>query len=134
MTEKLTGDSCLLAVSIAYISLSEATALNFLAPLGALILTRYLDSGMIALGDAIACAVALASVVLVLQPRSVFGTAVAEGASLSDGVLIDPHASLKGTLAGMVGVVGGVVSTLSSHLASPPGYLLRGPWPLRFPR
>lgn len=109
----------MLAVSIAYISLSEATALNFLAPLGALILTRYLDSGMIALGDGIACVVALASVVLVLQPGSIFGTAAVEGATLSDGVSIDPHASLKGTLAGMIGVVGGVVSPFFPESASP---------------
>ncbi|KAK8092910.1 hypothetical protein PG999_014497 [Apiospora kogelbergensis] len=106
--------ACGFYVSISYLSLSEATALNFLAPLGALILTRFLDNGIIALLDGVSCAVALVSVVLVLQPEPLFGTtAGGEAGALAHGVSPDPNASLKGTLAGMVGVAGGIVSGVS---------------------
>ncbi|KAK2007423.1 hypothetical protein LZ32DRAFT_632321 [Colletotrichum eremochloae] len=99
--------ACGFYVSMSYLSLNEATALNSLGPLGALILTRYLDMGKVVLTDGISCTVALASVVLVLQPSSVFGTATG---MLARDVSLDSNAAIYGTLSGMVGVVGGIIA------------------------
>ncbi|KAK8004853.1 hypothetical protein PG990_010890 [Apiospora arundinis] len=108
--------ACGFYVSISYLSLSEATALNFLAPLGALILTRYLDNGRITITDGVSCAIALVSVVLVLQPEPLFDKVVRQEASgPANGVSLDPNALLKGTLAGMVAVAGGIVALSSIH-------------------
>ncbi|KAK6839257.1 hypothetical protein PG987_005123 [Apiospora arundinis] len=108
--------ACGFYVSISYLSLSEATALNFLAPLGALILTRYLDNGRITITDGVSCAIALVSVVLVLQPEPLFDKVVGQEASgPANGVSLDPNALLKGTLAGMVAVAGGIVALSSIH-------------------
>ncbi|KAK8876861.1 membrane protein [Apiospora arundinis] len=108
--------ACGFYVSISYLSLSEATALNFLAPLGTLILTRYLDNGRITITDGVSCAIALVSVVLVLQPEPLFDKVVGQEASgPANGVSLDPNALLKGTLAGIVAVAGGIVALSSIH-------------------
>ncbi|KAK8032091.1 hypothetical protein PG990_001825 [Apiospora arundinis] len=56
------------------------------------------------------CSVALVSVVLVLQPESIFGSTVQEASALASDLPVDTYAFLKGTLAGIVGVTGGIVS------------------------
>jgi drug/metabolite transporter (DMT)-like permease len=86
-------------VSISYLSLSEATAVNFIAPTGAIMLTRYLEDNKIALLDVIASITALAGVVLVLQPSK-------NSTSLSG----DPYAYHKGIVSRVIGVVDGIVS------------------------
>jgi drug/metabolite transporter (DMT)-like permease len=86
-------------VSISYLSLSEATAVNFIAPTGAIMLTRYLEDNKIAFLDVIASITALAGVVLVLQPSK-------NSTSLS----ADPYAYHKGIVSRIIGVVGGIVS------------------------
>jgi hypothetical protein len=90
-----------------YLSLNEATALNSLGPLGAMILTRYLDTGKIVLMDGISCTLAIVSVVLALQPRSIFG---ATTGALPRDVSFDSNAGFHGAVYGLVGVVGGIVS------------------------
>ncbi|KAK8072683.1 hypothetical protein PG996_006031 [Apiospora saccharicola] len=108
--------ACGFYVSISHLSLSEATALNFLAPLGVLILARFLDNGAISLMDGFSCSVALAGVVLVLQPRAIFGAiSVQEGSGLTSDLSVDPNASLKRTLAGLIGVFGGMVALSTLH-------------------
>jgi drug/metabolite transporter (DMT)-like permease len=86
-------------VSISYLSLSEATAVNFIAPTGAIMLTRYLEDNKIAFLDVIASITALAGVVLVLQPSK-------NSTSLSG----DPYAYHKGIVSRVIGVVDGIVS------------------------
>ncbi|KAK6849298.1 hypothetical protein PG995_013131 [Apiospora arundinis] len=107
--------ACGFYVSISYLSLSEATALNFLAPLGALILTKFLDNKAITWMDAASCSVALVSVVLVLQPESIFGSTVQEASALASDLPVDTYAFLKGTLAGIVGVTGGIRLGTRTH-------------------
>ncbi|KAL0932735.1 integral membrane protein duf6 [Colletotrichum truncatum] len=58
--------------SIMYLKLSEATALNFLGPLAAMILTRYLDFGTFEVVDRVGALVALLGVILVVQPDGLF--------------------------------------------------------------
>ncbi|OHW99228.1 integral membrane protein DUF6 [Colletotrichum incanum] len=60
--------------SIMYLKLSEATALNFLGPLVAMILTRYLHFGTFEVIDRIGALVALCGVLFVVQPDTLFGS------------------------------------------------------------
>ncbi|KAF6792034.1 hypothetical protein CSOJ01_14222 [Colletotrichum sojae] len=59
--------------SIMYLKLSEATALNFLGPLAAMLLSRYLDYGSFEIVDRICALVALMGVIFVVQPDALFG-------------------------------------------------------------
>ncbi|ORY68979.1 uncharacterized protein BCR38DRAFT_335478 [Pseudomassariella vexata] len=98
--------ACGFYVSISYLSLGEATALNFLAPLGALILTRFVDNGTFTLPDRAACGFALVGVVFVLQPESIFGTTAAAAKDPT----INPTNYLTGIASGIIGVTGGIVA------------------------
>lgn len=95
-------------MSISYFTLSEATALDFIAPLGAIMLTRCLQDDIFRMLDVIACTTALAGVVLVLQPTAIYGTVATD--EISTGIPTDPHAHLKGVAFGITGVAGGIVS------------------------
>ena len=86
-------------MSISYLSLSEATAVNFIAPIGAIILTRYLEDSKVAFLDVIASITALLGVFLVLQPAKTLASLSAE-----------PYAYHKGIVSGIIGVAGGIVS------------------------
>jgi drug/metabolite transporter (DMT)-like permease len=93
-----------------YLSLSEATALNFLGPLGSLILTRCLSFATVQWTDCIGAVGALVGVVLVAQPEDIFGM-TETGSDVSGKV----HGHLKGLAFGVFGVCGGVVSDGSFH-------------------
>ncbi|XP_014550025.1 hypothetical protein COCVIDRAFT_116826 [Bipolaris victoriae FI3] len=100
--------ACGFYLSISYLSLSEATVLNFIAPLGAIMLTTYWEGRTFAFLDLIACITALAGVVLVLQPIPIY-KAVAQ-AEISSSISTDPYAHLKGVVSGITGVAGGIVA------------------------
>jgi drug/metabolite transporter (DMT)-like permease len=91
-----------------YLSLSEATALNFLGPLGSLILTRCLSFPTARWNDCIGALGALLGVIFVAQPESIFGKrAPAENGKIKNKSV---HGHLKGLAFGIFGVFGGVVS------------------------
>lgn len=94
--------------SMIYLSLSEATALNFLGPLGSLILTRCLSFATVQWTDCIGALGALIGVVLVAQPEDIFDTTEA-GSDVSGKV----HGHLKGLAFGVFGVCGGVIALTS---------------------
>ena len=87
-----------------YLSLSEATALNFLGPLGSLILTRYLSFATVQWTDCLGAVGALAGVVLIAQPEDIFGTTKAEC-----DVSVRMKGYLKGFAFGVLGLCGGIV-------------------------
>ncbi len=94
-----------ISVSMIYLSLSEATALNFLGPLGSLILTRYLSLATVELVDCLGAVGALVGVVLVVQPEDIFGTRnVERNVSNKTGDL------LNGLIFSVLGICGGIVS------------------------
>lgn len=96
-----------LADSILYLTLSQATALNFLAPMGAMILSRYTDHGTFSSIDRVGTAVALAGVVMVTQPDGIFRSHEA----MPLGPQPDTFAKVKGLACGAVGVLGTTVSS-----------------------
>lgn len=94
------------ADSIKYLTLSQATALNFLAPMGAMILSKYMDHGTFNFIDRAGAVIALAGVVMVIQPDNIFQP----GETLPLGPKPDTFAKLKGLGCGIVGILGTVVS------------------------
>lgn len=92
-------------VSILFLTLAQATALNFLAPLGAMVLARYLDYGSFGYIDRIGGLVALAGVVLVVQPDM-----LGRDDKPSSGSTMETAERLKAVACGMIGVFGGIVS------------------------
>lgn len=88
-----------------YLTLSQATALNFLAPMGAMILSKYMDQSNFTIIDRAGAAVALAGVIMVVQPDDVFKP----GETLPLGPSADTYAKVKGVACGLVGVLGTVV-------------------------
>lgn len=100
----------LLIVSILYLTLAQATALNFLAPLGAMILSKYLDYATFGFVDQAGALIALAGVILIVQPKTVFG--------LEDNAMLlanssspeTVHSTIKGVAYSAMGVLGGIVS------------------------
>ncbi|OHF03967.1 hypothetical protein CORC01_00829 [Colletotrichum orchidophilum] len=96
--------------SIMYLKLSEATALNFLGPLTAMIFIRYLDYGTFEVIDRIGAFVALFGVILVVQPDALFGSkpALANAAqSIADG---STKGRMMGFGFGLISVCGGAVA------------------------
>ncbi|KXH40456.1 hypothetical protein CSAL01_01410 [Colletotrichum salicis] len=96
--------------SIMYLKLSEATALNFLGPLTAMILIRYLDYGTFEVIDRIGAFVALIGVILVVQPDALFGskpTLASAAQSIADG---SPKGRMMGFGFGLISVCGGAVA------------------------
>lgn len=94
-----------LADSIKYLSLSQATALNFLAPMCAMIWSRYKDNGSCTILDRAGAVIALAGVVMVVQPDGIFSA----GETVVRGSEPESHAKIKGVGCGIVGIVGTVV-------------------------
>ncbi|POS72496.1 integral membrane protein DUF6 [Diaporthe helianthi] len=96
-----------LAYSITYLSLSQATAVNFLAPMCATILSEYIARGTLAIINVAGAILALVGVVLVVQPIQIFDT----GYHIADNEQIqDFHEKWKGVMPALVGVVGSTVS------------------------
>lgn len=104
------SDQLVTTVSIMYLKLSEATALNFLGPLTAMILTRYLDFGTFEVIDRIGALVALLGVILVVQPDTLFGSQStlksARQSTADDGA----KGRMMGFGFGVMSVIGGAVS------------------------
>lgn len=97
--------------SIKYLTLAQATALNFLAPLSAIILSKYMDNQHFNLMDPVGAAVALAGVIMVVQPEGIFSSA---GEALPPGPKPDATSTkLKGMGCGLVGVLGTTVCSSS---------------------
>ncbi|KAJ0279149.1 hypothetical protein CBS470a_009395 [Colletotrichum nupharicola] len=96
--------------SIMYLKLSEATALNFLGPLIAMILIRYLDFGTFEVVDRIGALVALVGVILVVQPDGLFDhkAAILSAAQTVTGG--DTKGRMMGFGFGLLSVCGGAVS------------------------
>lgn len=88
-----------------YLTLSQATALNFLAPMGAMILFKYMDHSKFTIIDRVGTVVALAGVVMVVQPEGIFQS----GETLPLGQVPDTYAKLKGVACGLLGVSGTIV-------------------------
>lgn len=93
------------ADSIKYLTLSSATALNFLAPMGAMILSKYMDNGTFNFIDQAGAIIALAGVVMVVQPDNIFQP----GETPPLGPKPDTYAKVKGLGCGIVGILGTVV-------------------------
>ncbi|ROW16422.1 hypothetical protein VPNG_02826 [Cytospora leucostoma] len=100
--------------SILYLTLSQAIALNFLAPLGAIILAKCLDHGVLGLVDRVGGFVALAGVFLVVQP----GQSFIRGDNLSSSATNEASERLKGVACGIVGVFGGIEVLLTAGISS----------------
>ena len=101
-------------VSIKYLNLSEATALNFISPLGSLILTRWLSFATVQWIDCFGAFGSLVGVALILVPHGML--------SQPDD-LSYPTQSFEGHLKGIgfstLGVCGGVVSSYFLTTFSP---------------
>ncbi|ETS86201.1 hypothetical protein PFICI_00029 [Pestalotiopsis fici W106-1] len=91
--------------SIRYLTLAEATALNFLAPLGSILLAKYICDESFGWVDISAAVAALLSVVCVLQPKAIFVPEATTNPALNQ----EPHTTI-GLLYGSLGVFGGMVS------------------------
>ncbi|KAI1739176.1 hypothetical protein F4680DRAFT_423076 [Xylaria scruposa] len=94
--------------SMIYLTLSEAIALSFLSPLGALVLARSLSLGTIQWIDCVGAMGAVVGVVLVAQPENVFFVNDAGSAASTK-----THDHLKGLAFGLIGACGGVVALIS---------------------
>lgn len=102
--------------SIMYLTLAQATALNFLAPIGAIILSKCLNNGNFTLVDPAGAVVALTGVIMVVQPEGLFGSG---GTILPLALESDTFTKLKGMACGLVGVLGTTVcSSSQKNLAS----------------
>lgn len=98
-----------ISVSIIYLTIAQATALNFLAPMGAMLMSRYFDHGTFSLADRVGAVVAPTGVVLVVQPDIIFQSTEAPTGITSRSSHETPK-QLKGVVCGLIGVAGGVVS------------------------
>ncbi|KAK2027945.1 hypothetical protein LX32DRAFT_721165 [Colletotrichum zoysiae] len=96
--------------SIMYLKLSEATALNFLGPLAAMILTRYLHFGTLEVIDRVGALMALLGVVLVVQPDALFGSQSTLTSNTQPGADLSATSRMTGVGFGLVGVCGGSVA------------------------
>ncbi|TDZ16048.1 putative membrane protein [Colletotrichum orbiculare MAFF 240422] len=99
--------------SIMYLKLSEATALNFLGPLAAMILTKYMDFGTFEVIDRIGSLVALIGVVLVVQPDGLFDPKPAAMVAATAREAVSKDASqdrMMGFGFGLLSVCGGAVA------------------------
>ncbi|WDK23039.1 integral membrane protein DUF6 [Colletotrichum graminicola] len=96
--------------SIMYLKLSEATALNFLGPLAAMILTRYLHSRTFEVTDRVGALMALLGVVLVVQPDALFGSQPTLTSPTQSSAEASATSRMTGVGFGLVGVCGGSVS------------------------
>lgn len=94
-----------LADSIKYLTLSQATALNFLAPMGAMILSKYMDYGSFTAMDKAGAIIALAGVVMVVQPDNLFHRDSTWPIEKTG----DTVTKFKGLGCGIIGVIGTVV-------------------------
>lgn len=105
------GPADSILVSILYLTLAQATALNFLAPLGAMVLARYLDYGTFGYLERVGGLVALAGVMLVVQPNT-----FSRDDESSTGVANETAPQrLEAVSCGMIGVLGGIVSRTGDH-------------------
>lgn len=77
--------------------------------MGAMLMSRYFDHGHFGLTDRVGAVVALAGVVMIVQPDTIFQTTVAATGVIARKSLEMPN-QLKGVICGLVGVAGGVVS------------------------
>lgn len=77
--------------------------------MGAMLMSRYFDYGTLSLTDRAGAMVALAGVVLVVQPDIIFRSTSAPAGMASRSSHETPK-PLKGVVCGLVGVAGGVVS------------------------
>ncbi|WYZ46701.1 hypothetical protein EsH8_IX_000926 [Colletotrichum jinshuiense] len=105
--------------SIMYLKLSEATALNFLGPLAAMILIRFLDYGTFEVIDRIGALVALLGVVLVVQPDVLFGpkpTLISATQMVAEGSSGD---QMKGLGFGLIGLCGGALALTAIRSIGP---------------
>ncbi|KAJ0120577.1 hypothetical protein J7T55_015306 [Diaporthe amygdali] len=104
--------------SILYLTLAQATALNFLAPLGAMILSKYLDYATFGFVDQAGALIALVGVVLIVQPNTVFGlqdkSTLPENSSSHEMI----HNTIKGVAYSAMGVLGGIEFLLTAGIAS----------------
>ncbi|ROV95300.1 hypothetical protein VSDG_06020 [Cytospora chrysosperma] len=91
--------------SILYLTLAQATALNFLAPLGAMVLAKYLSYGTFSSIDRVGGLMAVAGVILVVQP-DIFDRGHSPPSQVADAT---PE-RLKGVACGIVGVLGGIIA------------------------
>lgn len=89
-----------------YLTLSQATALNFLAPMGAMILSKYMDHGTFSFIDRAGAGAALAGVVMVVQPEDIFKP---EETPVTGGHKTDTYTRWKGLGCGIVGILGTIV-------------------------
>ncbi|GKT66977.1 integral membrane protein DUF6 [Colletotrichum tofieldiae] len=96
--------------SIMYLKLSEATALNFLGPLVAMILTRYLHFGTFEVIDRIGALVALLGVIFVVQPDTLFGSQSTITRIAQSVVDESAKSRMMGIGFGLISVCGGAVS------------------------
>lgn len=94
-----------------YLKLSEATALNFLGPLAAMLLSRYLDYGSFEIVDRICALVALLGVIFVVQPDALFGPH-ADSSISTEQIVAEGRfqGRMMGFGFGLLGVCGGAVS------------------------
>lgn len=102
-------------VSMIYLTLSEATALTFIGPLGSLILTRFLSFATVKWTDCLSAVGALLGVMLIAQPAGIF--------SASDEVYTvaeNTHKRLYGLGFGVFGFCGGVVSDENHRFVNGP--------------
>lgn len=99
-----------ISVSILYLTLAQATALNFLAPLGAMVLAKYLSYGTFSSIDRVGGLMAVAGVILVVQPDI-----LDRGHSPPSQVADATPERLKGVACGIVGVLGGIVSPTGNY-------------------
>ncbi|PSR93858.1 hypothetical protein BD289DRAFT_451670 [Coniella lustricola] len=96
--------------SIRYLTLSQATALNFLAPMGAMVISKYMDQGAFSYVDRAGATVALAGVVMVVQPDNILtsGDSLAMMPSPRD-----TNAKIKGLIWGVFGVFGTMIALVT---------------------
>ncbi|TQN67912.1 putative membrane protein [Colletotrichum shisoi] len=105
--------------SIMYLKLSEATALNFLGPLTAMVITRYLDSGTFEVVDRIGTVVALLGVILVVQPDTLFGSQSALMSARQSTADDGAKSRMMGFGFGVMGVIGGAIALTAIRSMGP---------------
>lgn len=81
--------------------------------MGAMVMSRYFDYGTFSLADRVGAVVALAGVVLVVQPDTIFRPTGAPAGRTSRRSHETPK-QLKGVVCGLIGVAGGVVSSYTN--------------------
>ena len=86
--------------------LSEATVLNFLAPLGTCCMVALMSSGSFTGPDITSATLSIAGVLLVARPPFLFGQEYSDSEPI-----LESGSHLVGIGFAMVGAVGGVVST-----------------------